>query len=48
VVVRQESALWCEARAKLVRPDFTQAIDAHWRRRAIEWNRVDFSRAGPA
>ncbi|PXX77730.1 RNA ligase family protein [Rivihabitans pingtungensis] len=48
VVVRQESALWCEARAKLVRPDFTQAIDAHWRRRAIEWNRVDFSRAGSA
>ncbi|KAB7549801.1 DNA ligase, partial [Verminephrobacter sp. Larva24] len=26
--------------AKLIRPDFTQAIDTHWRKRAIEWNRV--------
>lgn len=40
VVVRRESAQWCETRAKLVRADFTQAIDAHWRKRAIEWNRV--------
>jgi len=24
----------------LVRPCFTQAIDTHWRKRAIEWNRV--------
>lgn len=43
VVVRQEDADWCLARAKLVRPDFTQAIDTHWRKRAIEWNRVDWS-----
>jgi ATP-dependent RNA circularization protein (DNA/RNA ligase family) len=43
VVIRQESAQWCESRAKLVRADFTQAIETHWRRRAIEWNRVDFS-----
>jgi ATP-dependent RNA circularization protein (DNA/RNA ligase family) len=43
VVVRCESADWCKARAKLVRPDFTQAIDAHWRKRAIEWNRVNYS-----
>lgn len=43
VVIRQESASWCEARAKLVRADFTQAIDTHWRKRAIEWNRIDFS-----
>lgn len=40
VVIRRESALWCEARAKLVRADFTQAIDTHWRRHAIEWNRT--------
>ncbi len=40
LVVRKESALWCEARAKLVRPEFTQTIGEHWRRRAIEWNRV--------
>lgn len=42
VVIRRESAMWCESRAKLVRPDFTQAIDSHWRKRAIEWNRVDW------
>lgn len=42
IVVRRESADWCAARAKLVRPDFTQAIDTHWRKRAIEWNRVNW------
>lgn len=46
VVVRRESPLWCEARAKLVRADFTQAIESHWRKRSIEWNRVDWSFAG--
>jgi ATP-dependent RNA circularization protein (DNA/RNA ligase family) len=40
VVIRRESPEWCEARAKLVRPDFTQAIDTHWRKRTIEWNRI--------
>lgn len=45
VVVRRESAEWCEARAKLVRPDFAQAIDTHWRKRAIEWNRVDWAQS---
>lgn len=43
VVVRRETALICEARAKLVRADFTQAIDEHWRSRAIEWNSVDYT-----
>lgn len=43
VVIRRESSGWCEARAKLVRPDFTQAIDTHWRKRVIEWNRMDHS-----
>lgn len=42
VVIRRDSADWCEARAKLVRPGFTQAIESHWRKRAIEWNRVDY------
>lgn len=46
IVVRRESADACEARAKLVRPDFTQAIDTHWRKRAIEWNRVTGSATG--
>ena len=40
LIIRQESAQWCEARAKLVRADFTQAIETHWRKRAIEWNQV--------
>jgi ATP-dependent RNA circularization protein (DNA/RNA ligase family) len=40
VVIRRDSGEWCEARAKLVRPDFAQAIDTHWRKRAIEWNRI--------
>lgn len=41
VIIRRESADWLEARGKLVRHDFTQAIDAHWRSRRIQWNRVD-------
>ena len=41
VVVRRESGEWLDKRAKLVRPDFTQAIDDHWRNRNIEWNRVE-------
>jgi ATP-dependent RNA circularization protein (DNA/RNA ligase family) len=40
LVIRRESADWCEARAKLVRPGFTQAIDTHWRKRPLEWNRI--------
>lgn len=40
IVIRRESADWCEARAKLVLPDFTQAIGEHWSKRGIEWNRL--------
>ncbi len=40
IVVRRENPDWLEARAKLVHPDFTQAITEHWSRRAIEWNRL--------
>lgn len=40
VVVRKESADWCEQRAKLVRADFTQSIGEHWRGRQVEWNRL--------
>ena len=40
LVIRRENADWLEQRAKLVRADFTQAIDSHWRSRALEWNRV--------
>lgn len=42
VVVRRETADWCESRAKLVHTDFIQAIEEHWSRRRIEWNRVDW------
>ena len=40
IVVRRENADWLENRAKLVRADFTQTIEAHWKSRALEWNRV--------
>ncbi|MBX7169311.1 MAG: RNA ligase family protein [Pirellulales bacterium] len=41
IVIRRESADWCEQRAKLVRAEFTQTIAEHWRNRRIEWNRLD-------
>ena len=43
VVVRKEGADWCDARAKLVRSDFTQTITEHWSRRRLEWNQLDWS-----
>ena len=39
-VIRRESPAWYEARSKLVRPDFTQSIDNHWRKRKLELNRI--------
>lgn len=42
IVIRKESKDWCECRAKLVRPDFTQTIDVHWRKRAIQWNHINY------
>jgi hypothetical protein len=38
IVVRRESGDALQARAKLVRADFTQAIGEHWSRRRIQWN----------
>ncbi len=40
IIIRKESESWCEARAKLVRPDFTQAIGEHWRNRGMVWNQL--------
>lgn len=40
IVIRQEDEDWLLHRAKLVRHDFTQAIQEHWRKRRIEWNRL--------
>ena len=45
VVVRREDADWLQARGKLVRADFTQAIEGHWRSRKLEWNRVEWGGA---
>ncbi|WP_293225489.1 RNA ligase family protein [Ottowia sp.] len=42
LVVRRDDVRWCQERAKLVRADFTQAIEGHWRQRAMEWNRMDW------
>ena len=43
VVVRREDDDWLLARGKLVRADFTQSIDSHWRSRKLEWNRVQWA-----
>src|SRR5690606_4604516 len=40
VVVRNEDDEWLLARGKLVRADFTQGMDTHWRSRRIQWNQV--------
>lgn len=42
VVVRREDQDWLQARGKLVRADFTQAIEGHWRSRKLEWNRLQW------
>ncbi len=40
LVLRVEDDEWLLDRAKLVRADFVQQIDTHWRSRALVWNRV--------
>lgn len=40
VVVRAENAERLLSCAKLVHPDFTQAITEHWKNRRIEWNKL--------
>ncbi len=45
VILRKDGSEWCTGRAKLVRPDFTQAIEEHWSSRPIEWNGIDYSLA---
>lgn len=41
LIVRHDGNRFNEWRVKLVRPDFTQAIEQHWRSRAMEWNQID-------
>ena len=36
--VRVEDEDWLLQRAKIVRPDFTQAIQTHWRAKTLRWN----------
>lgn len=43
VVIRHEDQDWLIQRAKLVRPDFVQSIEEHWRSRALQWNRVSWA-----
>lgn len=38
IIFRYENEFWLIKRAKLVRSEFTQAIDEHWSRRSLEWN----------
>lgn len=40
LVIRKENSEWLEGRAKLVHPNFTQAINEHWSRRGLEWNQL--------
>jgi ATP-dependent RNA circularization protein (DNA/RNA ligase family) len=40
-VIRKETSDWLLARAKLVHPEFVRGIDEHWRRRRMEWNRLE-------
>ena len=40
LIVRRELQAGTEARAKLVRPEFTQAIEEHWSRRPLHRNRL--------
>ena len=43
LILRRDNPQWCLARAKLVRPGFTQAIEEHWSSRPIEWNGIDYT-----
>jgi len=40
IYLRRESRLWLEARAKIVRAEFTQTIQDHWSGRAIQRNQL--------
>lgn len=42
IVVRNDDGDWCKLRGKLVRREFVQAIDDHWKSAGIRWNRVRY------
>lgn len=41
LVVRHDNHRLNLVRAKLVRPDFVQSMGEHWRRRPMDWNRIE-------
>ena len=41
--LRSDSSKWLVQRAKVVRPDFLQSMEAHWSRSAIEPNRLSLN-----
>lgn len=41
MVIRVDHDRWLHHRTKLVRPDFTQQIDKHWRSNALVWNHLE-------
>lgn len=41
LVIRAEDDHWLQQRAKLVRADFTQQIESHWRSRTLTWNHLE-------
>lgn len=41
IVIRREDSDWLLQRAKLVRADFTQSIEQHWRSQALTWNNLN-------
>ena len=38
IIVRNDDILWNRKRGKLVRAEFVQSIETHWRSKQIEWN----------
>lgn len=47
IVVRRDDDAWLSGRAKLVRSQFVQANELHWRRREPEFNRLATAAVGP-
>jgi len=43
--VRRDEGAWLAARAKLVRPEFVQAIEEHWSRRSVQVNELAAERS---
>ncbi|MBK17940.1 MAG: DNA ligase [Rhodospirillaceae bacterium] len=41
LVVRRDDEIWSTARGKLVRKEFVQTIDEHWKSKRIRWNRLE-------